>query len=109
MSLLNNTSFSSLKCLQKTDFQRGVGVYFMFEEFTKGCVCVVFCVLSGKSQGWGILCKIPSAVGGMDIFWNHTINFHQIKVDFEFFLPKHVVYISIIKNGSHRELFFLVT
>ena len=34
----------------------------------------------------------------MDIFCNHTLHFHQIKVDFQFFLPKHVVYISIINK-----------
>ena len=36
-------------------------------------------------EGWGVIGKIPS-VGGMDIFWNHTILHHVTRYLFAFFL-----------------------
>jgi len=46
-------------------------------EFLEGRGGVHFVSRFWKFQrGWGVIGKIPSVGGGMDIFWNCTFTFH---------------------------------
>ena len=59
---------------KKVNFPEGMGFFFIvFVENPKGRGVAVFFFFKWKIQGGGgVLSELPSMVGGLDIFWNHT-------------------------------------